>query len=72
LVSDLEKLSRALSQDTPEEMAEREISQRASEIESALRRDGVYVNQKLGIRISADLPAVNLHSANSGDPHPAR
>jgi hypothetical protein len=55
VVGDLEKLSEALSKDTPEALAQREIARRATEIQDALCRDGVYVNEKLGIRISADL-----------------
>jgi hypothetical protein len=54
LVGDLEKLSQALSKDTPEKLAEREITQNAAEIQEALSRDGIYVDKKLGIRISAD------------------
>jgi hypothetical protein len=54
VVGDLEKLSRALSEGTPEKLAEREINRKAVEIGEALRRDGVYVDTELGVRISAD------------------
>lgn len=54
MVGDLEKLSKALSEDTPEKFAEREINKKAFEISEALHRDGVYNDPKLGVRISAD------------------
>jgi hypothetical protein len=37
VVGDLEKLSRALSDDTPEKQTERELKQKASEIEECTR-----------------------------------
>ena len=55
MVTDLEKLSKTLSEDTPEKLAERAISERADEIAKALQTNGVYEDQALGIRISADL-----------------
>ena len=55
MISDLEKLSRALSKDTPEEVAKCEIKQKASEIERALQREGVYYDSALRVRISADV-----------------
>jgi hypothetical protein len=55
VVSDLQKLSQALSKDTPEKVAEQEIKQRAPEIERALQRDGVYYDSALRVRISADV-----------------
>ncbi len=55
MISNLEKLSQALSQDTPEKVAKCEIKQKASEIERALQRDGVYYDSALRVRISADV-----------------
>ena len=52
MVTDLEKLSRAVSDATPEEAAERELKQKEQEIREALERDGVYENPALGVRIS--------------------
>lgn len=52
MVGDLEKLSRALSDDTPEKLAERELKQKAQQIEAALRTNGVYEDASLGVRIS--------------------
>jgi len=57
VVGDLEKLSRALSDDTPEKLAERELQQKAEQIQEALRRDGVYEDASLGVRISARVAA---------------
>ncbi len=57
MVSDLEKLSRALSDGTPEKVAERGLQQKAQEIQEALRRDGVYEDTNLGVRITAKVPA---------------
>ena len=57
MVGDLEKLSRALSDDTPEKLAERELQQKAQEIQDALRQTGVYEDPSLGVRISARVPA---------------
>ena len=54
MVSDLKRLTQALSKDTPEKMAEREIQEKSAEIAEALRRDGVYTDPKLGVRILAD------------------
>jgi hypothetical protein len=54
VVSDLQKLSEALSADTPEKLAEREIRDKRAEIAEALRRDGVYTDPKLGVRILAE------------------
>jgi hypothetical protein len=54
LVTDLERLSKALSDDTPEKLAERAISENADEIANALKTTGVYEDPKLGLRISAD------------------
>ena len=54
MVSDLQKLSEALSADTPEKLAEREIRDKRAEIAEALRRDGVYTDPKLGVRILAE------------------
>lgn len=52
MVSDLEKLSRAVSDATPEKAAERELKQKAQQIREALERDGVYEDPALGLRIS--------------------
>jgi len=57
VVGDLEKLSRALSDDTPEKLAERELQQKAQQIQEALSRDGVYEDASLGVRISARVAA---------------
>jgi hypothetical protein len=58
VVTDLERLSLTLSQDTPEKLAERILSEKAAEIATALREKGFYDDPALGIRISADpLPA---------------
>jgi hypothetical protein len=54
LVTDLERLSKALSDDTPEKLAERVITEKADEIAKALSTNGVYEDAKLGLRISAD------------------
>jgi hypothetical protein len=54
VVGDLKKLTQALSEDTPEKIAEREIHEKSAEIAEALRRDGVYTDAKLGVRILAD------------------
>jgi hypothetical protein len=54
LVTDLERLSKALSDDTPEKLAEREITKNADKIAYALETTGVYEDAKLGLRISAD------------------
>jgi ADP-ribose pyrophosphatase YjhB (NUDIX family) len=53
VVADLEKLSQALSNDTPEKLAERELREKADQILEALRRDGFYDDTKLGVRISS-------------------
>jgi hypothetical protein len=52
VVSDLEKLSRAVSEATPEKAVERELNEKAPEIREALERDGVYENRALGVKIS--------------------
>jgi hypothetical protein len=52
VVSDLDKLSKAISDSTPEKAVERELKQKAQEIRDALDRDGVYENAALGVRIS--------------------
>ena len=57
MVGDLEKLSRALSDDTPEKLVERELQQKAPQIEEALRRNGVYEDATLGVRISGRVAA---------------
>jgi hypothetical protein len=57
VVTDLERLSKALSDDTPEKLAERAISENADEIAHALETTGVYEDAKLGLRISADTAA---------------
>jgi hypothetical protein len=57
VVSDLDKLSRALSDATPEKVAERELKEKAQEIQEALLRDGVYEDAALGVRIRAKVPA---------------
>jgi len=54
LVNDLQKLSKALSDDTPEKLAERVIIEKADEITKALQTDGIYEDVRLGLRISAD------------------
>jgi ABC-type branched-subunit amino acid transport system substrate-binding protein len=54
MVTDLERLSKALSDDTPEKLAERAISQNADKIARALETNGVYEDAKLGLRISAN------------------
>lgn len=54
MVTDLERLSKALSDDTPEKLAERAITEKADEIARALATTGVYEVAKLGLRISAD------------------
>jgi hypothetical protein len=54
MVTDLERLSKALSDDTPEKFAERAISQNADKIARALETTGVYEDAKLGLRISAN------------------
>jgi hypothetical protein len=55
VVTDLEKLSKTLSEDTPEKLAERAITEKAADIATALREKGFYDDPALGIRISADL-----------------
>lgn len=52
MVSDLEKLSKAISDATPEKAAARELEEKANEIKAALKRDGFYENFDLGLRIS--------------------
>ena len=54
MVTDLERLSKALSEDTPEKLAERAITENATAIAHALETTGVYEDPKLGFRISAD------------------
>jgi hypothetical protein len=54
MVTDLERLSKALSDDTPEKLAERAISQNADKIARSLETNGVYEDAKLGLRISAN------------------
>lgn len=54
LVTDLEKLSKALADDTPEKVVERAISEKADEIAKALEKDGVYEDGRLGLHISAE------------------
>jgi ABC-type branched-subunit amino acid transport system substrate-binding protein len=54
MVTDLGRLSKALSDDTPEKLAERAISQNADKIARALETNGVYEDAKLGLRISAN------------------
>ena len=53
MVGNLEKLSRALSSDTPEKVAERELYRKAPQILDALRQYGFYDDETLGVRISA-------------------
>ena len=57
MVTDLERLSKALAEDTPEKLAERAISENADKITRALETTGVYEDTKLGLRISADTAA---------------
>jgi hypothetical protein len=57
VVTDLEKLSMAISESTPEKAAERELQQKAAEIQDALNRNGVYEDRALGVRISTRVPA---------------
>ena len=54
MVTDLERLSKALSEDTPEKVVERAIAQNADKIAHALETQGFYHDPKLGLRISAD------------------
>lgn len=54
MVTDLQRLSEALSKDTPEKIAERELRESQEEIATALKTTGVYEDRKLGLRISAD------------------
>lgn len=54
MVTDLDRLSKALSEDTPEKLAERSIEENANKIAQALETTGVYEDPKLGLRISAD------------------
>ena len=54
VVGDLRRLTQALSEDTPEKLAEREIHEKSAEIAEALQRHGVYTDPKLGVRIVAD------------------
>lgn len=56
MVGDLEKLSRAISDATPEKAAERELQQKAQQIQDALRENGVYEDTSLGVRISNIVP----------------
>ncbi len=56
MVGDLEKLSRAISDATPEKAAERELQQKAQQIQDALRENGVYEDASLGVRISTTVP----------------
>jgi hypothetical protein len=58
VVNDLQRLSKALSEDTPEKLAERSIKDNAAEIIQALETNGVYEDSELGLRISADTPAL--------------
>ncbi len=58
MVNDLQRLSKALSDDTPEKLAERSIKENAAEIIASLEKNGVYENAELGLRISADTPAL--------------
>jgi hypothetical protein len=58
VVNDLQRLSKALSDDTPEKLAERSIKENAAEIIASLEKNGVYENAELGLRISADTPAL--------------
>ena len=53
MVGNLEKLSRALSSDTPEKIWERELQKKAPQILAALRQYGFYDDETLGVRISA-------------------
>jgi hypothetical protein len=54
VVTDLERLSKALSEDTPEKLAERAITENADKIAHALETEGFYEDPKLGLRICAD------------------
>ncbi len=54
MVTDLARLSQALSEDTPEKLAERAITENADKIAHALETTGIYEDPKLGLRISAD------------------
>jgi hypothetical protein len=56
VVVDLEKLSRAISDATPEKAVERELQQKAPQIQEALREHGVYEDAALGVRISTTVP----------------
>ena len=56
MVTDLDKLSRAIANATPEKIAERELQQKAEQIQDALRRNGVYDDKTLGVRISTNIP----------------
>jgi hypothetical protein len=58
VVNDLQRLSKALSEDTPEKLAERSIKDNAAEIIASLEKTGVYEDAELGLRISADTPAL--------------
>ena len=54
MVTDLERLSKALSEDTPEKLAERGLRDNADKIAHSLETTGVYEDPKLGLRISTD------------------
>ena len=56
MVVDLEKLSRAISDATPEKAVERALQEKAPQIEDALRERGVYEDVGLGVRISTTVP----------------
>jgi hypothetical protein len=58
MVGDLEKLSKALTNDTPEKLVERQIRDRAAEIRETLRRGEPYIDRNLGVRITADVDVV--------------
>jgi hypothetical protein len=57
MTSDLQKLSKALTEDLPEDVLQRRLEkilkERANEITAALRNGEVYVDEKSGLKISA-------------------
>jgi hypothetical protein len=57
MVTDLEKLSRAVADATPERIVERELQEKAKQIQETLLRGEVYEDRVLGVRISATVPA---------------
>ena len=53
MVADLKKLSEALSKDTPDEKIREELQKRLDEIAEKLSKGEDFVDDKLGVRISA-------------------